>query len=656
MVLKRRLDYGFSDYEFPPIPRAARSVRRTVLFKERSQENQMCAFDLLADVAGKLLLENEAAPTSGDVVPTDESATVVKECGFEDETLETKVRDRGSFLVSELLHQVPEESHCHERPSYSESVLDVGLASAVTTSGCKENGDKLVNPEVRNETGIASTKVEVEFSSSKLVDNTGLSLKDEPFTVADDIGAGMFTSEVRVVSDDKDNELDSLDSTLFAHQVPHSSYPATEDHVNIVSRDDDENSSGCTHPITKRFFRPTPRIGDRRIRKIMASRCWKVASRRKDASFSNRRDLKPFYQNGKNYHRLDRSERLYPIKKRRRFTYSSLSNSGGVIDSEFVSDFPQKGCNGDASVTGSGKLSSHAMKRKSYQPRDPNVKLRIKSFKVPELFIEIPESATVGSLKRTVVDALTAFLGGGVRVDVLLQGRKVRDDHKTLSQTGISHSNHLDALGFSLEPNSSPDTGSVCSVDVPSSCLKAHPLSSPIMVHQGTSAASPEPHAVNLGNSVESDHDSAPSPTDTIYDLSTSVSKALQAVPSMDIDAFRMVPVNRKSKRADTAQRRIRRPFSVAEVESLVQAVEKLGTGRWRDVKVRAFDHAKHRTYVDLKDKWKTLVHTARISPQQRRGEPVPQELLDRVLNAHAYWSNQLSFQLSDSTPIKQSG
>lgn len=43
-------------------------------------------------------------------------------------------------------------------------------------------------------------------------------------------------------------------------------------------------------------------------------------------------------------------------------------------------------------------------------------------------------------------------------------------------------------------------------------------------------------------------------------------------------------------------------------------------------------------TYI-LQDKWKTLVHTARISPQQRRGEPVPQELLDRVLAAHAFWS-----------------
>ncbi|XP_052623097.1 telomere repeat-binding protein 3-like [Lactuca sativa] len=87
------------------------------------------------------------------------------------------------------------------------------------------------------------------------------------------------------------------------------------------------------------------------------------------------------------------------------------------------------------------------------------------------------------------------------------------------------------------------------------------------------------------------------------------------------------------------SQRRTRRPFSVSEVQALVEAVETLGAGTWRDVKMRAFDDANHRTYVDLKDKWKTLVHTASISPQQRRGEPVSQELLDWVLAAHAYWS-----------------
>ena len=48
-----------------------------------------------------------------------------------------------------------------------------------------------------------------------------------------------------------------------------------------------------------------------------------------------------------------------------------------------------------------------------------------------------------------------------------------------------------------------------------------------------------------------------------------------------------------------------------------------------------------------VQDKWKTLVHTARIAPQQRRGEPVPQELLDRVLAAHAYWSQHQAKQHS---------
>jgi len=38
-------------------------------------------------------------------------------------------------------------------------------------------------------------------------------------------------------------------------------------------------------------------------------------------------------------------------------------------------------------------------------------------------------------------------------------------------------------------------------------------------------------------------------------------------------------------------------------------------------------------------------VHTATISPQQRRGEPVPQELLDRVLAAHAFWSRHQAKQ-----------
>lgn len=86
----------------------------------------------------------------------------------------------------------------------------------------------------------------------------------------------------------------------------------------------------------------------------------------------------------------------------------------------------------------------------------------------------------------------------------------------------------------------------------------------------------------NLCNFVESDHDSAPSPdTDMSIDKSVTDSKALVSVPAMSMEALAVVPVHRKSKRSEIVQRRIRRPFSVSEVEALVQAVEKLGTGRY---------------------------------------------------------------------------
>lgn len=53
------------------------------------------------------------------------------------------------------------------------------------------------------------------------------------------------------------------------------------------------------------------------------------------------------------------------------------------------------------------------------------------------------------------MEAVTDVLGNGLHVSVLLQGKKVRDDNKTLRQAGISCGNKLDDLGFSLEPKSS---------------------------------------------------------------------------------------------------------------------------------------------------------------------------------------------------------
>lgn len=107
--------------------------------------------------------------------------------------------------------------------------------------------------------------------------------------------------------------------------------------------------------------------------------------------------------------------------------------------------------------------------------------------------------------------------------------------------------------------------------------------SSPAVIHQriqGFSNTLAEHQATGLGNLVESDHDSAPSPINTSGEKKLSDSKELITVPEMGMEALAVLPGHQKSKRTEIAQRRIRRPFSVAEVEALVQAVEKLGTGR----------------------------------------------------------------------------
>ncbi|TYJ41993.1 hypothetical protein E1A91_A03G058100v1 [Gossypium mustelinum] len=640
MELQKRLDYGFNDYQVPATPRATRSARKRVSFKKRVEDNRISAFDLLATVAGKLLLDKESTPVFSNTSSAEDPSKVEKNTVKEErwdgsqssklETCDQYSNDR-EFIVSQLVSQTNDLRSCSFRESPSlKNDTHFGLTSVVTTSDCSERSGvlKLMNGKIKNETGCLPCKVEtgpflcgasggrikLEFENKgpihEELDRTDkLSIRE----VAD-----TCPLEDPVVVDGKPPLLVSSDSSGKTHSYGFnnylSSFPGKRDDLKVVSRDDDEKSSRCTYlgPI-KKPFRPTPLIGDRRIRKTMTSKYLKVAPRLNDVTLSNSdENLKSAYCDRSAYKRI-RSERNYPFKKRKFLHYSSVSNSDGGISSEGISDSPEQSINGNASgvypkmrgVT--GESPSLADQRKSFHSRDSHVKFRIKSFRVPELFIEIPESATIGSLKRTVMEAVTAILGGGLRIGVLLQGKKVRDDNKTLLQTGISRDNQMDALGFSLEPNPSQTFPSHCPGGSPLTfpCDTPLPLArypaAPGLVARVTHDPSHEPHMPNLGHFVESDHDSAPSPTDMSLDKSTTDSKALVAVPAISVEALDVVPAHRKSKQSEVVQRRIRRPFSVAEVEALVQAVEKLGTGRWRDVKLRAFDNAKHRTYVDLK-------------------------------------------------------
>ncbi|PON75559.1 Octamer-binding transcription factor [Parasponia andersonii] len=684
MVLQKRLDYGFNGYQVPAMPRATRSARRRGTVRRRVEENQMCAFDLLATVAGNLLLEKESTPTSSNTSNQKDKCSIVNQDEQDgNKTLKVEPCDQGScdknFFVSENVSHAPNVNHSSKESSFPQNDDHSGFTSIMTTSNCTErlvakNSD---NGKIKNEVGSFCSQIEEGLSMYR--ESGGCELQGEAKTLVKDESNStgkvltgtvpdMCSSEYPAPFKGKPPAMPSSDSSpkapLCGDHDPLSLLPSHRDNVKVVSRDDDENSSGCTHPsTTSRYFKRASRIGDRRIRKILASKHWKFGSKFKDETLSNPDGfIKPIYRSRKDCYKRQRAQMNVPFKKRKLFDHSTVWTSDGGTNNHGFFNSTEKGI-GDASAScpklqgGTGKSCSVSGQHTSFQCRDSHVKLRIKSFRVPELFIEIPETATVGSLKRTVMEAVTAILGGGLHIGVLLKGNKVRDDNITLLQSGISHDNQLDALGFTLEPNLSQSPPPLCSGDSPHllpgdapQLLARSPHNQDIVDHVSANVP-PESHVACLGNLVESDHDSAPSPTETSVDKSTTDSKALVPVPAMSVEALSVVPALRKSNRSEIAQRRIRRPFSVSEVEALVQAVEKLGTGRWRDVKLRAFDNAKHRTYVDLKDKWKTLVHTARISPQQRRGEPVPQELLDRVLCAHAYWSQQQAKQQLKQQP-----
>ncbi|OWM66781.1 hypothetical protein CDL15_Pgr010434 [Punica granatum] len=655
MVLNRRLEYGFNGYQVPAMPRAARSARRRGSPNKKVEDNNMCAFDLLATVAGKLLVGKDSSPSSSNLsTKQDQCAITVgnikEEFQAPQKQLELQPYDQGSGDMICLGPKLVPDYH-NPVNSFKEANKDA--------LGC---ADTIVNSDGSG--GLASEKLgkdEMRYFAEKVTLGSVEHGKPSNYNSEDETkrknvvellnsgnaphgtGANMYSAiGDQVVWDAKPLvQISSYSNAKMSFKEteepgPRNLFSQVRDNVALDSKDDDENSSGCTHrSTTKNSFKPAPCMGDRRIRKVLASKYWKVATKWKEKLFSrNDVDLKADGFDKKSFYKRQRSQRNFPFKKRKFFDLNCESNSDGEISGDSCAD---------------REMPSVAGQHSPYQSANPHVRVRIESFRVPELFIEIPETATVGSLKRTVMEAVTAILGGELRVGVVLQGKKVGDDSKTLAQTGICHGNNqVDALGFTLEPNSSQDLRS------------ATPRSSPSLVRRNTSyphsrypparteareGIFDEPQAVNnLGNSAESDRGSATSPTD-LSNKGLADSKALVPVSALNRETLAVVPVRRKSKHSEIAQRRIRRPFSVAEVEALVQAVEKLGTGRWRDVKLRAFDSVKHRTYVDLKDKWKTLVHTARISPQQRRGEPVPQELLDRVLTAHAYWSQQQAKQ-----------
>ncbi|KAL5207963.1 hypothetical protein ABZP36_032398 [Zizania latifolia] len=614
MVLQKRLDYGSHGHQVPIKPRVP--ILAPVKCSTRIRKKQMFALDLLATAAETLLADQENLSSRPNIDGTAEGyATSMKSVKAEQFAEALPLRSMamrkygckgctvGCAGVCGFLRQtnicLSENSTRNLADSVLESLTEKSdvLAKDLFSSNRKSHrlGCALgMIPEygaigVCRPWSTRSAKVkQVHWARARPT-----AIRNQADGDATALCALVETMDLDTKHPAEASSGSSSGVHLCGHDRGHISPPlclAKLQHA--ADRDDDENLSGCVHPSTSgnnRGYIPHY-IGDRRIRRLFASRLRKAA---------------------------------------RNKICGEMYNKGSKLNL----------CAKKLSTT-RHRVQQTTFKRKRhvqlYNEKSSNeVKLTIKSFNIPELLIEIPENATVGSLKKTVSDAVTTIIEGGLRVGILLQGKNIQNDNKTLRQAGICRGKKLDDIGFTLECEAGQDSHAGVIMPEEMDFVGASFVDKFAMMKCEEPDDNQQPMQDFPGCTL-SDPGSVNCPMEWTTQETSASSQAIVPFLTPNIEMF---PLS-NSKRSDFGQRRIRRPFSVAEVEVLVKAVEQLGTGRWRDVKLSAFDNADHRTYVDLKDKWKTLVHTASIAPHQRRGEP-------------AYWSQQQT-KLQDDPQVPE--
>lgn len=268
----------------------------------------MCAFDLLATLAGEILLDKDNSPTSSNTLKENDRRACIKSAlENKDKLVKIEPSNRGGssdrrILVSEIVPQADHQKHLSKESPLSRNNGHSGFASVTTTNSSESFvGDKLENGKNKDDIQSSSSKVDSGISGYR--DSGDCKLDCETKILITDVlhkngkvpigtGADMCSLEDPEFWDGKPPALVSSDGkvkvSLRGDQIPHSPFPAGRDDVKIVSRDDDENSSGCTHPnMTKKSIWPASRIADRRIKKILASKYWKVSPNLKDETHSN---------------------------------------------------------------------------------------------------------------------------------------------------------------------------------------------------------------------------------------------------------------------------------------------------------------------------------------------------------------------------------
>lgn len=244
----------------------------------------------MATVAGKLLQERENPAISSGTSSNKDQCRFVKECHDANKPSKSELSDERSCDKKSLIEFPRLAIHDHAK-----------IASIITSSSCSERfiANKLVDSNSHIKMENVTDEVKLDFSGCT---------KDSHFKIDEDtsegkdgmhklekvpIGSGIEMYSFGDPLDENPPAMVSLGGSAklsgYNDRIPCSLLSKGCDNVAVVSRDDDENSSGCSHPINTKTktFRPKNCIGDSEISKRLASNFQKVAQKPKHDTLSN---------------------------------------------------------------------------------------------------------------------------------------------------------------------------------------------------------------------------------------------------------------------------------------------------------------------------------------------------------------------------------
>lgn len=263
---------------------------------KKVEDSEICAFELLASIAGKLLQESESSASSnaseGNDHPATGKDTVKQERQDEGKPFKAGWIYQGSCGEGSFASEMASQNISHKcllkEISHADSDEVLERNSIFNNSDCSQKVSI-------NVTDFGKISSKVEGDSTHFRESFGGSINE----IERLKGIEGFKTEVANTCSSKDlMELclkpptviksdSNVELPLCQDPAPDTCFSRYRNDVKLGSRDDDENFSRCFKPSTKaKAFRSPPRVANRRIRKLLTSRHWKVAPKLKDWELS----------------------------------------------------------------------------------------------------------------------------------------------------------------------------------------------------------------------------------------------------------------------------------------------------------------------------------------------------------------------------------